>query len=137
MNSNIRRYAYVAVLLHALVGLVHGMPHSELEIPLTLFENAFIYIVITAAPIIAAILLWRGLLKPGYGLLFLSMTGSLLFGGYKHFIQMSPDHVSQIPEGTMGMIFKVTAVLLVPSALAGALVGAWGLRAISSTSKSA
>jgi hypothetical protein len=38
------------------------------------------------------------------------MLGSLVFEVYNHFIAISPDHVSHVPAGTWGDIFRMTAV---------------------------
>ena len=46
----------------------------------------------------------------GGWLLVASMVGSLLFEGYHHFLVISPDHVSQVPPGTWGDVFRITAV---------------------------
>jgi hypothetical protein len=52
----------------------------------------------------------------------------LLFGVYYHYIASGPDHMSQIPEGTWGMVFHLTAALLVVVEGLGSAVGLWGMR---------
>ncbi len=53
------------------------------------------------------------------------MIGSLGFGVYFHFIAVSNDHVSHLPEGDARGLFVVTAVLLVVVEAAGAAFGGW------------
>jgi hypothetical protein len=56
-----------------------------------------------------------------------SMTGALLFGIYNHFISMSPDHISQISFAGWGVLFQVTAILLLVIEGIGCGVGVWAL----------
>jgi hypothetical protein len=51
------------------------------------------------------------------------MLGSLIFEGYNHFLVMSPDHVSQVPAGTWGDIFRITAVASPITEILGFAVG--------------
>jgi hypothetical protein len=57
------------------------------------------------------------------------MFGSLLFGVYYHFVAVSPDHVSHLPEGDAQGVFIVTAILLAISEAAGTAFGIWTWRA--------
>ena len=59
----------------------------------------------------------------GLILLSLSMFGSLLFGLYHHFLVASPDHVRSQPASAWGIIFVVTAYLLLITEAIGAYVG--------------
>lgn len=118
----------LAVLIHAVIAALHGAAHTELGIQMTAAENAFINSVIVAAPIVAAILLWTRFARAGAILLALSMAGALLFGGYHHYVAISPDHVAHLPPGTLQGQFRATAALLVVSEAIGVGVGAWGAR---------
>jgi hypothetical protein len=40
------------------------------------------------------------------------MAGSLLFAIYNHYLVISPDHVSQVSFTGWGMLFQVTAFLI-------------------------
>ena len=51
------------------------------------------------------------------------MFGSLLFGLYHHFLVASPDHVRSQPASAWGIIFVVTAYLLLITEAIGAYVG--------------
>ena len=55
------------------------------------------------------------------------MAASLLFGLYYHYVLVSPDHVSHLPDGDLQTAFRITALLL---ALVQALGAAVGLRGI-------
>lgn len=116
-------YATIVVLAHALVGWLHGRAHSALDVPLTPAQDAFVYVVIVAAPLIAAALLWTPWRSWGTILLFASMAGSLIFGVYFHFVAIGPDHVSMLQEGTARSMFQVTAVLLSLTETLGAVIG--------------
>jgi hypothetical protein len=119
----------VAVVIHGLIAALHGAAHTDLGIQMTAAETAFINIVIVAAPIVAAILLWTRFARAGAILLALSMAGALLFGGYHHYVAISPDHVAHLPPGSLQGQFRATAALLIVSEAFGIVVGAWGQRA--------
>ena len=114
-----------AVVLHGIPLVLHGVAHAELEIFLpTVLANAYVLVVLYLAPLVAAGLLWAGHIRSGAWLLVGSMVGSLIFEAYNHFLVMSPDHVSQVPAGTWGEIFRVTAVA---SAITEVLAAAAGI----------
>jgi len=100
-----------AVIVHGIPLVLHSMAHVQLQIFLpSVLANIYIGVVLFAAPVVAAALLWAGWIRGGGWLLVLSMLGSLVFEVYNHFVAMSPDHVSQVPAGLWGEIFSVTAV---------------------------
>jgi hypothetical protein len=100
-----------AVIVHGAPLVLHGMAHVQLGIYLqSALANTYIGVVLYAAPVVAAALLWAGRIRFGGWLLLASMVGSLVFEVYKHFLAMSDDHVSQVPAGTWGDIFVITAV---------------------------
>ncbi|HET6327965.1 MAG TPA: hypothetical protein VFG04_25000 [Planctomycetaceae bacterium] len=116
MQANGSRFAAwlgtAAVVVHGIPLVLHGMAHAKLEIFLpSVLANAYVLVVLYLAPVVAAGLLWAGRIRSGAWLLVASMVGSLIFEGYNHFLVMSPDHVSQVPAGTWGEIFRVTAVV--------------------------
>jgi hypothetical protein len=114
-----------AIVLHGIPLVLHGVAHAQLEIFLpTVLANAFVLVVLYLAPLVAAGLLWAGRIRSGAWLLVGSMVGSLIFEAYNHFLVMSPDHVSQVPAGTWGEIFRVTAVA---SAITEVLAAAAGI----------
>jgi len=117
----------VAVLLHGVIAVLHGAAHNDLGIQMTAAENAFINVVIVAAPVVAAVALWTRFVRAGAVLLAVSMAGSLLFGAYHHYVAISPDHVAHLPAGNLQGLFRLTAVLLVVSEAAGSGIGLWGM----------
>ena len=123
-----RSLATIAVLAHLLVSLVHGYAHNQLGVGLSAWQNSYVLIVITLGPLIALALVWMRRARVGFALLAISMAGSLIFGGYFHYVAISPDHVSHLPPGDAQGMFRVTAVLLLATELFGTIVGVLGTR---------
>jgi amino acid permease len=86
-------YAIGLVVLHFILSVIHGVAHRDLAVALDNFQRTFVAIVIIAAPVVAAYLLWKGQLRAGSMLLALSMLASLAFGVYYHFLAPGPDNV--------------------------------------------
>lgn len=107
---------------------MHGLAHVEIPVALSLVQSLFVGIVIFLAPIIAVGLLWTQFYRLGSWLLLSSLTGSLLFGIYNHFIVISPDHVSQVSFEGWGMLFQVTAILIVIADGLGCWMSVWTLK---------
>jgi hypothetical protein len=129
LGANNSRFAAwlgtAAVLVHGVPLVLHSIAHTQLGIYLpSVLANVYIAAVLFAAPVIAAVLLWMGWLRSGGWLLVASMLGSLVFEVYNHFMAMSPDHVSQVPSGTWGDIFRITATA---SAITEVLAAAAGI----------
>jgi len=121
-------YAAIAtaiVLVHLVVATLHGGAHDSLGVGLSPWQNAFVWIVIVAAPLVAAAASWTRYRRPAALLLGISMLGALLFGLYFHFIAISNDHVSHLPEGDARGMFIATAILLMPLEAAGSAWGFW------------
>jgi hypothetical protein len=120
-------FAIGIVVVHFVLNVVHGMAHARLAIGLNGFQNFFVAVVIVAAPLFAAYLIWKGNMRVGGALLTLSMAGALVFGAYYHFILPGPDHVTHINlpiSLDMRDIFDVSAVLLALFECLGVLAGA-------------
>jgi hypothetical protein len=116
-----RKVAIFIVLLHLLIATLHGMAHHALGITLSRMQILFVTIVITIAPVVAVVTL-RFNPRFGAALLMVSMIGSLMFGVWYHYIEMSPDHVSHVatmPDQLNAAIFQITAVLLAFTEAAG------------------
>jgi hypothetical protein len=126
--SRAARWGTQVVLGNLLVNILHGEAHRQLEIKLNPHEEMFVYSVIVVAPVVAMILMWSSRRRWGPLLLTLSMLGSLLFGAYKHFVGMSPDHISQVPAGTWGTVFVITSYLLLVVEALGVFTGVYLLR---------
>jgi hypothetical protein len=89
-----------AVTVHLVASLWHGSTHTRLGIELSTQQTLFIYLVIIIAPVIAGILVWTRYASIGFWVFFLAMLGSFLFGVYHHYVLVSPDNISHLPQGT-------------------------------------
>jgi hypothetical protein len=118
------------VVIHEIVVVLHGLAHQIVPVPLSLLQSLFVGIVIVLSPILAAVLLWTPFEQSGRWLFLGSMTGALLFGIYNHFVVISPDHISQVPFENWGMIFQITAFLLLLTEGIGSGVGIWAVNSI-------
>jgi len=122
------------IVLHVIVTAAHGAAHSNLKILMNSWQNAYILIVIVLLPLVAGFLIWKRT-RFGYLILFLSMLGALVFGGYYHFVLAGADNVSTVDHHAMtswAQVFQVSAVLLALVEFAGVVAGAAGLRAVRS-----
>jgi hypothetical protein len=127
------RLGIVAVLVHLGISLAHGYAHTQLGVGLSTWQNLYVMIVITLAPLIAVFLLWMARGWLGFIVLTVSMAGAFIFGGYYHYVGISPDQVSHLPPGDAQGLFRVTAVLLLVTELFGFIVGLIGLRSTRAT----
>jgi hypothetical protein len=116
------------ILLHQAIATVHALAHRELGVALEPWQQAFVAVVITIAPLVALVLYWTRYAESGALLLGLSMLASLAFGVYFHLIVESSDHVGYLPPGDGQSLFIVTAMLLIPAEIIGAAVGFWSWR---------
>ncbi len=126
----IAQYGTTIAVIHAIANGLHGLAHLEIPVPLSLLQSLFVGIVIFLIPIIAAVLLWTQFYRIGSWLLLSSMAGSILFGLYNHFIAIGPDHVSQVVFEGWGLLFQVTAILILIVDGLGSGIGLWALRTI-------
>jgi hypothetical protein len=108
----IAQYGTAIVVMHVLLHGLHGLAHNEIPIPLSLLQGLFVGGVVILAPIIAAGLLWTPFYRIGSWILLGSMAGSLLSAIYNHHLVISPDHVSQVSFEGWGLLFQVTAYLM-------------------------
>jgi hypothetical protein len=125
-NHSLARLGIIIVVLHFIVSMVHGTAHLNLHITLNNWQTIYVLVVITVLPLVSGVLLWRRM-HGGFLLLFCSMIGSLLFGGYYHFIAAGADNVNSLGSHSWSMPFQLTAVLLALTEAAGALTGAVGV----------
>lgn len=125
-SNRIASLGVIIVMLHFIVSVVHGAAHLNLHIDLNLWQTVYVLVVITALPLVSGFLLWRRA-RSGFLLLVLSMLGSLIFGGYYHFIVIGADNVASLGSHSWAAPFQVTAVLLATTEAGGVLTGAAGL----------
>ncbi len=126
--SRAGRWGTLVVLGNIAVNILHGQAHRRLQILLSPRNKAFVLAVIMFCPALAMVIMWVSRRRWGPLLLTLSMLGSLAFGAYKHFVAMSPDHVSQVPVGTWGTLFVITSYLLLVAEALGVITGIYLLR---------
>lgn len=121
--------AFVAV--HLAATLWHGDAHTALAIDLPAAKNLFVYVVILAAPLVAAGLVWTRYQAAGLWIFAASMLGALLFGAYHHYVLVSPDNVHHLPAGApheqVAFIRSAAAIALLE--LAALVYGAFELGA--------
>jgi hypothetical protein len=106
----IRLSLAAVVLVHLVVSAVHGTAHDRAHVPLALWANVFVYVVILAGPLVGLALTWWKARLGGW-VIALTMAGSLVFGVVNHFLLSSPDHVAHV-DPQWRPLFTVTAVLL-------------------------
>jgi hypothetical protein len=125
----------VLVAIHFAVALWHGNAHTALAIALPPEKNAFVFIVILIAPLVAASLVWTRYVLVGVWMFFLSMLGAMLFGAYHHYILVSPDNIGHLPHASLDAhaTFITSAAALALLELASALYGAFRLGSLSVT----
>ena len=117
------------VTIHIAVTLWHGSAHTQLAIALSPEKNAFVYVVILIAPIVAGGLVWTRYISIGLCVFFLSMLGAFLFGAYHHYVLVSPDNIGHLPSGSpeSHSQFIASAAVIAVFELASALTGAFSL----------
>ncbi len=126
----ISQYGTAIVVIHAIMNGLHGLAHVEIPVSLSLLQSLFVGIVIFLTPIVAAVLLWTQLYRIGSWLLLGATAGSLLFGVYNHYIVISPDHFTQVSFAGWGLLFQITAILVVIVDGLGCGVSVWALRIV-------
>ncbi|MCU4743528.1 hypothetical protein [Natronoglomus mannanivorans] len=120
----------VAVVAHLLAGVAHGYAHDGAGVQLTTGQTAFVWVVATAGPIAAAILVWRGAIRSGALLLVATALAATIFDGYYHVIAETPDHVHAV-DGPFADLFIATAILVSITDVLCVLAGAWLYRQVS------
>ena len=129
-GDSLRRLSIAIIALHAMVGVAHSAAHVRLNILMNSWQNAYIFVVIILLPLVAAYLIWKRA-RPGYLILFLSMLGALLFGGYYHFVLAGADNVSTVGHHALrswAQVFQGSALLLALVEFAGVVAGVVGLK---------
>ena len=125
-HDALQRFGMLLVAVHFLISLVHGTAHSRLHIDMNRWQTVYILLVITLLPLISGFLIWRSA-RGGFFLLAISMMGSLIFGGYYHFIAAGADNVASLGAHAWAQPFQLTAVLLAITESVGVLTGLFGV----------
>jgi hypothetical protein len=121
--SQRRPFAALAlILIHLVISTMHGSAHQGATVALTMFGNVYVIVIITLAPLVAAVLLFTRKKKLGGLVLALSMFGSFIFGFWYHFLSSTNDNVTEV-QGPWHFTFLWTAIALAVIELAGAFLG--------------
>ena len=123
-NWTIRLAGTALVLTHLVISTIHGVAHEGAMVMLTAFGYAYVAIVITVTPLVAAALLFSRRQKLGALLLTLSMLGSFGFGVLYHFVLPGTDNVAEV-HGPWHATFLWTAVALAVLEGIGVITGLW------------
>jgi hypothetical protein len=129
-TGRMHRWVAVAVAVHLVLSLAHGVPHEVAPVPLATWQTAFVAVVVVAGPPVGLWFAWRGYSRLGGGLLAATGAASFLFGTYFHFVSDTADNVARV-DGAWANPFLVTAVLLSVAALAVTVAGVVRWRAAS------
>jgi hypothetical protein len=112
--------------------------HEKLEINLSNFQFVYVILVILFIPIISMIMILINNFSfqhVGAILLVGSMLGSFIFGVINHFIIPGSDNIFTANNDLWGLLFQLTAILLVTINAVGVGLGIWLLTEDKSTSK--
>ena len=121
--SRAASYTTAIVVAHLLVNIAHGLAHRKLRVGLPPSSSIFVILFVLILPLVAMALVWTAKKRLGLALLSLSIFGSLLFGLYHHFLDVSPDHVRSQPHNLWGITFVSTAYLLLITEAIGTYAG--------------
>jgi len=115
-----RAWLLAIVVAHVVISAVHGQAHSGAAVSLSPAASLFVFGVVLAGPIIGVALMWWNRRAAGW-VVAATMGASFVFGVVNHFVLVSPDHVSHVPEAWRP-VFATTAVLLAATEAAGSLL---------------
>lgn len=119
-NSNAYRWLVAVVLAHLIISVVHGMAHTQAQVPLSRAANLFVFVVILAGPLVGLALTWPSE-RFGSWVIAGAMAASLVFGLVNHFVVASPDHVAHV-DPQWRPLFATTAGLLAVAEALGAVL---------------
>jgi hypothetical protein len=130
------RYAILVVLSHIIINGIHGIAHQQLEVSISDFQSAYVFLVTLVAPIVAVIMLLflnnPKILLGGAWLLLVSMLASLVFGIVYHIVIPSPDNIFTVMQNPSlySVVFTSTAILLLIVEGVGTWIGAKATRMV-------
>ena len=124
--NTLEKWALVVIGIHLVAVIFHGAAHEILPVELSTGQLVFVTVVVILGPLASAFLI-RKSARAGALLLAMTMTASLMFGLYFHFVGESADNVShaaEMPSTAWSGVFTITAYLLAGLEALGALI-AW------------
>jgi hypothetical protein len=126
----------LVALVHTVVMLVHGAAHMRLNIGLSPWAKIHVLGVVGPEPVIGPFVLRSSPQRPARRFfLFITITGTLLFGLWNFLIAHGADHVMRLQTGPWRFPFQVTAGLLLISEVAGVVIAAVLLRTLTPHTK--
>ena len=125
--SKVAVYGTLAAALATVAHLLHGLSHAQHEVPLSVWQWAYVISVIFVAPVVAAVLLWTRYRLAGAWLLLASLGGALLFGLVFHYLIPGADNVFTLEPGPWRGPFSATAAFVAFSEVLGTLIGIWAV----------
>ena len=111
-------------ILHLAAQLAHGYSHVAADIPLSAFQQLFILVVVTVAPLAAVYACWKMDMRAGAALFSLSMAAAFVFGYVLHFVMDSPDLHANV-TGRHASLFFHSALGLAVTEFVGFFFGAY------------
>ena len=121
-NTPVKLLGLGLVVAHLGISTIHGLAHQGAMVGLTTFGSVYVLVVITLAPLVAGALLFTRWARIGALLLALSMLGSIVFGGWYHFLSATNDNVVEV-HGPWRSIFLWTAIALAVIEFLGMITG--------------
>src|SRR5215203_1548768 len=113
-------YGTAMILLATAANILHAVSHAgQGVLSLEAWQWGYVVGVIFVSPIIAAALLWTRYRLVGAWLLLASMVGSFAFDFAYHFLIPGPDNNFMLQPGAWLIPFRVSSVMLWPSAGSG------------------
>jgi hypothetical protein len=119
-----------------LIALVHGVAHGRVSVDLTAWQSVFVGAVVIIAPVAGLAVRARGRRRTGTLVIAVSMLASFVFGTLYHFVLAGDDNVRlhgawnvSAHHSVWAWVFTVSAVWVVASELAGAVVAGMALAA--------
>ena len=126
MSASQRWWINVLVISNALISSLHGLAHEFVSVYLDLPGYIFLTLTVYLLPFYGLWRLRKGAASSGLGVVFISLAGALLFGLYKHYIEVSADHVHHVPgKETERLFFQITAHLVLIFGVIGTGYSAW------------
>lgn len=113
----------LAVGLNVTTGLIHGVVHEVIPVPLAPWQIAIVSLSIIIGPIVGIWLVAIGARRAGGVIITAMMALALGFEFLAHFIIPNPDFVGSIDRWTT--LFTTTAWFSVATDVIGLIVGIW------------
>ena len=111
-------------LLHLAAQVAHGYSHVAAGVALTAFQQLFVIVIVTVAPLCAVYAYWKLDSQRGAGLFAVSMGAAFLFGYLLHFVIDSPDLHANV-AGEHSALFFHSALVLALTEFLGFFFGAY------------